>query len=398
MNILLINHYAGSPGMGMEYRPFYMAKSLAEVGHSMFILGANHSHLRKKIPEPGYQTIDEVEYLWLKSKAYKGNGTGRVINIFSFLFEAFKKANEVIEWSKPDVIVASSTYTLDNYLAHFLARKCGARVVYEVHDLWPLSPMEIGNIPKWHPFMMLLQRAENYAYRKCDKAISMLPNTMEHMEAHGLSREKFHYIPNGVYQPDSVILRELPVEHQELLFELKAKGRLIVGYAGGHAKSNALDNLLKAAQCCPEVDFVLVGEGSEKVLLQSQSQEIENIHFLPAIHKDAVPTFLACCDILTIVWLDSPLYRFGVSANKLFDYMLARKPVVQLLNSKHEPITLANAGYTVSSFDEYIECLKTTINMTEAERNLLGERAHRYVHVHHCYSKLAAKFIEVCEK
>ncbi|ROV59357.1 glycosyltransferase WbuB [Vibrio ponticus] len=398
MNILLINHYAGSPEMGMEYRPFYMAKSLAEIGHSMFILGADHSHLRKIVPKQGYQTIEDVEYLWLKSKEYDGNGVGRVINIFSFLFEALRKASEIIAWSKPDVIVASSTYPLDNYLAHFLARKCGARVVYEVHDLWPLSPMEIGNISKWHPFMMLLQASENFAYKKSAQVISMLPNTLEHMLDHGLSREKFHYIPNGVYRPDSMIERELPFEHQELLRDLKAKGRLIVGYAGGHAKSNALDNLIKAAQLCPEVDFVLVGEGSEKVLLQSQSQEVENIHFLPAIHKDAVPSFLACCDILTIVWLDSPLYRFGVSANKLFDYMLARKPVVQLLNSKHEPITLANAGYTASSFDEYIECLKTTINMTEAERNLLGERAHRYVHEHHCYSKLAAKFIEVCEK
>ncbi len=398
MNILLINHYAGSPEIGMEYRPFYMAKSLAEIGHSMFILGADHSHLRKIVPQQGYQTIDDVEYLWLKSKAYNGNGVGRVINIFSFLFEAFKKAREIIEWSKPDVIVASSTYPLDNYLAHFLARKCGARVVYEVHDLWPLSPIEIGNISKWHPFMMLLQRAENYAYRKCDNVISMLPNTLEHMQAHGLSRGKFHYIPNGVYQPSSVAGRELPSEHQELLLALKAKGRLIVGYAGGHAKSNALDHLLKAAQSCPEAEFVLVGEGSEKAMLVSQSQDIENIHFLPAIHKDAVPSFLSCCDILTIVWLDSLLYRFGVSANKLFDYMLARKPVVQLLNSRYEPITLANAGYTASSFDEYVIYLKKTINMTKEERCLLGEMGYRYVHEHHCYGKLAEKFIEVCEK
>ena len=54
--------------------------------------------------------------------------------------------------------------------------------MFEVHDLWPLSPMELGGMSKWHPFIMLVQAAENYAYCNADLVISMLPKVREYME------------------------------------------------------------------------------------------------------------------------------------------------------------------------------------------------------------------------
>ena len=398
MKILLINHYAGSPELGMEYRPYYMAKSISELGHAMFILAADQSHLRNSVPAAGCQSFDDVEYLWLESKVYNGNGVGRVLNIFSFLIEAIKEAKKIIEWSKPDVIVASSTYPLDNYLAHYLAKKCGAKVIYEVHDLWPLSPMEIGNISKWHPFMMLLQAAENYAYKNASQVISMLPNTLEHMVDHGLDKDKYHYIPNGIYLSNDEVEQELPVDHDTLLTKLKSQGKTLVGYAGGHAKSNALHKLIETAKSLPELDFVLVGEGIEKTILQQQASSLQNVHFLPAINKLQVPAFLNECDILTLVWNDSPLYRFGVSPNKVFDYMLAKKPIVQLLNTEHEPVSKAKAGITVSSMSELVCAFKNMMALSSSEREAIGENGYRYVLDHHSYSKLAENFIKVCAK
>lgn len=401
MNILLINHYAGSPKMGMEFRPYYMSKSVAKLNHKMYVLGADQSHLRKLQPKVGYETFDDVEYLWLASKSYDGNGLGRVINIFSFLRQAVKQANSILEWSKPDVIVASSTYPLDNYLAHYLAKKCGARVVYEVHDLWPLSPMEIGNISKWHPFMMLLQCAENYGYRNADKVISMLPNTLEHMKSHGLDESKYHYVPNGIYLEGSDCERvTLPNEHRTLLKELQTQEKLIVGYAGGHAKSNALHKLIAAAKRLPNLNFVLVGNGSEKQTLIAMAKDLDNVHFLPSIDKSSIPLFLEQCNILTLVWNDSPLYRFGVSPNKVFDYMLAKKPIVQALDTTYEPVSKANAGLTVASDDTttLVEAFNAMVEMPEENRALLGLNGYKYVVDNHCYSKLAKEFIEACEK
>ena len=53
MNILLINHYAGSPDLGMEFRPYYMAKEWQKAGHHVRIVGGSFSHLRKKQPCDG---------------------------------------------------------------------------------------------------------------------------------------------------------------------------------------------------------------------------------------------------------------------------------------------------------------------------------------------------------
>lgn len=403
MNILLINHYAGSPCYGMEFRPYYMARSLAELGHKMYVLGANQSHLRKVQPAIGFEVIDDVDYCWLESLTYTGNGFGRVKNIFSFLYKACRKYESILSWSKPDVIVASSTYPMDNLLAHFLAKKCGAKVIYEVHDLWPLSPMEIGGLSKWHPFIILLQFSENYAYRNCDQLISMLPNTLAHVTSHGLDKDKFNYIPNGVFvNGENKKPTLLPVGHRLKLKELKKQDKLIIGYAGGHALSNALDSLLDAAAMLPNINFILMGSGIEKKRLVTRvtDEQLNNVHFLGPVDKDAVPEFLNVCDILTLVWSDSPLYRFGVSPNKVFDYMLVAKPIVQALTAPMEPVTLSGGGITVDTgrVDLLVEAFKKVADMSKGERIAMGESGKLYVLNNHSYNKLVQVFIDVCEK
>ncbi|WP_419243705.1 glycosyltransferase family 4 protein [Photobacterium leiognathi subsp. mandapamensis] len=401
MNILLINHYAGSPEHGMEFRPYYIAREINNTGNKCFIVAADHSHLRKITTLSGYDNIDGVDYLWLKTKKYEGNGSGRVLNIFSFLYQLYKKANEIIKWSKPDIVIASSTYPLDNYLAHYIAKKCNAKVIYEVHDLWPLSPMEIGGLSKWHPFIMLLQMAENYGLKNCHQLISMLPNTLPHMIEHGLDNSKFNYIPNGI-DLSNCIIEELSEMHTLTMEKLKAKNQSIVGYAGGHAESNCLDLLIDAATLLPNVQFVLLGDGIEKArLINSVSTKgLKNVTFLPPVSKNVVQSFLSYCDILTLVWHDLPLYKFGVSPNKIFDYMLAKKPIVQALTSENDPVTLANAGITIETGNPKLlsEAYERILQLSDFERNRLGDNGYNYVINNHSYSYLSNKFIEVCKK
>ena len=62
MKILLLNHYAGSPIHGMEYRPFYLAKEWLELGHDVTVVGASFSHLRSKQPDTdGLLTRSEID-------------------------------------------------------------------------------------------------------------------------------------------------------------------------------------------------------------------------------------------------------------------------------------------------------------------------------------------------
>ena len=132
MNILLINHYAGAPKYGMEYRPFYMAREWVRMGHNVTIVAADFSHLRSKQPNTGYECIDEINYVWLNTPKYKGNGVGRVLNMLSFIKGLFNNYKKIIGRTSPDLVIASSTYPLDIYPAKYIASKYKAKLVYEV--------------------------------------------------------------------------------------------------------------------------------------------------------------------------------------------------------------------------------------------------------------------------
>ena len=177
MNILLINHYAGSPDHGMEFRPYYLARQWTARGHRVTIVAATYSHLRSMQPPEDGPVTDEVRdgirYLWLRTPGYTGNGIDRIMNMLAFLGRLWLLRGDLERSFQPDVVIASSTYPLDIYPARSIARRTGARLIFEVHDLWPLSPMELGGLSRWHPFIMVMQAAENAAYRSSDAVVNI---------------------------------------------------------------------------------------------------------------------------------------------------------------------------------------------------------------------------------
>ena len=208
MKILLINHYAGSPNLGMEFRPYYVTKGWVKLGHEVLIVGGSYSHLRKVQPQSCEEMIDDMRYRWVKVNPYKGNGIGRIISMFSFVTKLYCNYRRYLRNFKPDIVIASSTYPLDIYPAYRIARHYHAKLIYEVHDLWPLSPMELGGYSKKHPFIRIMQKAEDDCYRYADAVVSMLPKAEEHMREHGLTRDKFHYVPNGIFYLIGIIPKE----------------------------------------------------------------------------------------------------------------------------------------------------------------------------------------------
>lgn len=405
MNIIIINHYAGAPSMGMEFRPYYLAKEWMRKGHQVMIVGASYSHLRTRQPvfsgQASKETIDGLTYLWLKTNVYRGNGIKRVLSMFLFIWRLFIKMPKVLDAFRPDLIIASSTYPLDNYPARFLAEKYQAQYCYEVHDLWPLSPQELGGYSSWHPFIMLMQWAENFAYRNCDFVVSMLPNTLEHMREHGLVKEKFHYVPNGVSVSEWTSV-SLPPALGQAINTLKGEGKVLVGYVGGHAISNALNNLVAAAalaaEKAPNLAFLLVGDGVEKYSLIKKTEELSlsNIHFFSPVPKQMIPELLSQMDMVYLGWHDNLLYRFGISPNKLMDYMMAGKPVVHAVNAANDLVEEAGCGCSVAPDEPeaIVEACASLANMTPEERLKIGLNGRRYITKYHDYRYLAQKFLD----
>lgn len=408
MNILLINHHAGSLQHGMEYRPYYLARAWVAMGHRVRIVAAAHSHVRRTNPGlNGHsrldQQIDGIEYTWLGTPDYAGNGWGRIRNMLVFLLRLHYLATALARGFRPDVVIASSTYPLDIWPAHRIARHAGARLLFELHDLWPLSPIELGGYARWHPFILALQAAENFACRNCDAIVSMLPNVRAHLEAHGMAPDKLHIVPNGTdaaeWQGPAAALPEAVAAR---LAALRANGAFVVGFAGAHGLANALDTLLDAAALLrgEAVAIVLVGDGPEKPRLQARARTegLDNVHFLDAVPKEQIPALLRSFDAAYIGLQRQPLFRFGISPNKLIDYMMAGRPVLQAIEAGNDPVAEARCGLTVAAENPAAVAagIRTLLAMAPAAREAMGDNGTRFVLDNLTYDVLGERFLRAC--
>lgn len=405
MNILLINHYAGSPFYGMEFRPYYMAREWVSAGHQVQIVAASYSHIRARQPKlygvhANEEQIDGINYRWYPTPAYSSNGFGRVKNMLSFMLQLWRDANQLVREFKPDVVIASSTYPMDIWPAQKIARLAEAKLFYEVHDLWPLSPIELGGMSRWHPFIIWAQLAENYAYKHVDRVVSMLPKTLNYMMSHGLVPEKWSYVPNGVDLSEWENPADLPLDVQSTIDDLKMSGLPIVAYTGTHGLANALDALLDAAAHLKGIAHVLlVGTGPERerLLRRVANEALVNVTMLPSVPKAAMPKLLSQIDIAYIGWHPNPLYKFGISPNKLMDYMMAGKPIVHSVSAGNDPVMEVGCGLTVAprDVDSITYAIKCLSALSEQESANMGALGREYIMEHRLYPTLAKEFLDI---
>ena len=403
MNILVINHYAGSTEMGMEFRPYYMAHEWIKLGHKVNIIAGDYSHLRKVNPviNNDFETenIDGITYYWVKTGTYEGNGVKRAITMFRFVGKLWWNASKIVKKIHPDVIIASSTYPIDTFAAQRVAKKAKAKLIHEVHDMWPATLIELGGMAKTNPFVIAMQLGEDSAYKNSDFVVSLLPNTKKYMMEHGMAEQKFVWIPNGVVLEDWEKQVVLPKDCRKILEKCRRKAKFIVGYFGGHAMSNALDTLIDTARSLKDnrdILFVLVGDGTEKSRLQGRAKGLSNILFLPSISKKYIPALLQKFDCVYIGAKKSTLYRFGISMNKLYDAMMGGKPILYAVTAANNYVEQYHCGISVEP--ESVEALKKGIlqmlHMPLEQREKMGSNGQAAAVQNFSYEVLAKRLLD----
>ena len=387
-NIWIINQYAGSSNHGMTFRSYFLAKEFIK-RHRVTIFSASFSHVMSNPPSVSKtyteENINGVEYLWLKVPVYKqSKSLSRLISMFIFLYRLFFL--NVKKRDTPDVIIVSSTSPLPIWKAYFWAKRFNAKLIFEVRDIWPLSIMELGGFKKTNPFVVLLQITENFAYKVSDYVVSVLPKAFEHMKYHGLDLPRFKYIPNGIEIKTMIKTDEVN------------KDVFKIGYAGTLGIANALKYLIHAAHLIKEsnIEIHLLGNGPEKETLMEmvKDKNISNVYFHDAVPKNKVGIFLSKMDDLFIGWHFSKIYRFGISANKLFDYLASAKPIIHSVNAGNDPVYEAKAGVSVTpeNPEEIANAILKIYKMSQSERNELGQNGRAYVEKYHSYEQLAKQY------
>jgi wblI protein len=396
----------------MSHRIYQFAEAFIARGHEVMIVGASYSHVRRINPEThGFYTrerIDGIEYRWLRTPRYRGNGVGRVIHMLIYRFLLWFYAGRLAREFHPDVVICAGVETFDIYGCVRIAKKARARLIYEVRDLWPLTPIMLGDYSPKHPFIQMMQKAENYAYRHADAVVSLLPDAHEHMIEHGLGSKPFYFIPNGVVAADWQITdpgeeglkRHVQDVHLDILRNAHKEGKVVIGYVGTLNLANDIDILIHGFGRLKRDDtiLVLVGSGMEEGHLKSiiARERYSNIFFLGQQPKQDIPYYLSLIDIAYLGMKRSPLvFTFGMSPNKIYDYMMAGKPIVQAIDAANNIVEIANCGIYAEpdNVEAVRNAIQQLIDMGPEKRRELGENGREYVLSHNTYDVLTDEYL-----
>jgi glycosyltransferase involved in cell wall biosynthesis len=252
-------------------------------------------------------------------------GSSRVVSWAVFSLTALARG---LSLRKPDVIYASSPHLLAGLSGLVMARARRAHFVFEVRDLWPQVLVDMGFTKEGSLLHRTMRALESALYMSAEMIVVLTPGVQHQLAERGFD-DKVRLIPNCADPQDF----DPGATKEELRRRYGLKGFVIV-YAGAHGKANGLDLVLDAAGQTaaelPQTRFLLVGDGPMKQHLvdRATAEGLSNVTFLDPIPKREMPALLGAADAGLHVLADVPLFRYGVSPNKIFDYMAAGLPVL----------------------------------------------------------------------
>lgn len=400
MHLVLVNHYAGSPKHGMEFRPHQFARHWARAGHEVTVLAGSYSHLRNLNPEVSgrvtEEMIDGIRYRWLRTPRYSGNGLGRIRSIHAFVKAVDRERREHLRQLRIDAVIASSTYPFDIDPCRRIAREHQATLVWEVHDLWPLSPIELSGYSPRHPFIRVTQRAEDRCCRDAELAVTILPKAIDHLRTRGLDPDACIHVPNGA-EPPGIATDDAPAT---AVREMRSDGRFTIVHAGGHGDYHGLDTLILALNELPAQRFglVTIGEGPAKNRLRALADGLDNVHaqFVDRVDRASALSAMKESDAVYAGLRGHPIYRFGIGLNKIYDAMLCGRPIIASYTAGNDPVTEADCGIRVEADDaaSLANGIHRLASLTERRRDELGANGRRHVREHHDLESLSRRLLE----
>ncbi len=396
----MLNHYALEPSAAGGTRHYSIARHLLRHGWRSTILASsvelNTGRQRLKTDEKHrLSEIDGVDFLWVRTPTYSGNGPGRIRNMLLYAWRVQRSAiTDRID--PPDVVVGSSVHPFAALAGAKLARRYGVPFIFEVRDLWPQTLIDLGRLGAKSLIARGLRRLELYLYRRADRIIVLLPHVADYIIPLGIPAKKIVWIPNGVELDDYPTPRP-PPEADVFSFM----------YFGAHGQANGLDHVLRAMavlqtdSVTSNIRLRLIGDGPQKEALRRLAEDLKlgNVSFESPVAKSEVPRLAAEADAFVFNLVDAPVFKYGISSNKLFDFMAAGRPVVFCCNAPNDPVRQAACGLTVKPGQPAaLACaMKEMAAMPKARRDTFGRKGREYAEQRHSYRTLGLQFGQVLD-
>ena len=341
------------------------------------------------------QQIEGVEFAWLRTVSYAGNGWRRILNMLSFV-AVFLIAQ--LRFRRPNVVIGSTVHPFAALGAWLVARLRRARFVFEIRDLWPQTLVDLGAMRLGSPGERLLRAIEAFLVRRATVVITLLSGIRDYLASRGLPTDRVVYIPNGVDLTafDASHVAAPSAGSAELGACLAAVDRLhrdrrfVLGYTGAFGRVNRIDVVARAAALTEErepgqIGVVLVGDGPERPRLEQEFAGLATVAFCTPVAKREIPAILRALDATIVHTTATPVYRYGISFNKLFDYMAAARPVVFATESAYDPVAATGAGLSVrpDDPDALAAAFIALADRSERDRVEMGQAGRAYVQQEH---------------
>jgi len=259
-----------------------------------------------------------------------------------------------------------------------LALKKGFKIIYEYID--EISEKISGKkIPKF-----VLNRHERLL-RDEENVIVIATATKLYNDVAKYRKKNFKLVTNGVvYEHFNNVKKIVPKEMEVVVNEKKP----IIGYYGALASWFDYKLVKEVAKLRKDWNIVLIGWDYDGSLGRSGLRNIENIHIIPSVPYEILPTYAQWFDVCTIPFVINEVTE-STSPIKLFEYMALGKPIVTTAMpecKKYKSVIIAenNAIKFVESIEEgikdkdnkeYLKVLKEEAleNTWERKGNILVE-------------------------
>ncbi|MGP5588467.1 glycosyltransferase family 4 protein [Glutamicibacter ardleyensis] len=398
-HVWFVNHHAVIPSKdGGTGRHLNMAAYLPEHGWSASLILSSTLHpsgqqslnglrMRKISDEGG------VPALWIRTNAYGRNMLLRMVGMAVFAFMLlFPRATRGLE--RPDVIVGSTVHPLAAWAAWRLSKRYRVPFVYEIRDVWPDTLIDLGRLSQDGLISRAMEWLSVLLAKNAKLVVSPLPAVDRYLISRNVTDVPFLWVSNGIDEKREIIQPGLPVRKSVTFM-----------YLGAHGNANALAELIQAydqsRSLRPELDIFLrlVGDGPLKPSLMKMAAALEagpSISFEDQIPSTEVVERSREADFLIANMFDKPVYRFGISLNKLFSYMYAFRPIIFASSAINNPIREANAGITVpaDNRESLVDAFVRACDSTHEQRLCWAKNGYEYVLAGFSHEALARKLVQ----
>lgn len=396
MRVLVVNHYAVPGGAGGGTRHVDLARHWAQDGHSTVIVASSFNHFapgRRLAPVTPIADGAELRARW--TPGYAGNGIGRVVDML--WFAAGVSATRKRSLDRPDVVIGSTPHPLAAYGALRLARRLRVPFVLEIRDLWPQTLIDLGGLSAASPIARALFRLEASLLRSAALVVYVPPAADNYFRERGLRLQAAVHVPNATTtQAPDPDLRH-PV--LDVIDEQHREGRVVFSYTGALGHANDLPALIAAAHLAADKKaFLLIcGDGPERPGLESLLQGGPgNVQLVGQVPKPVAFAVQRASDANVFHLRPAAVFRYGLSPNKLADYLMSGRPLLYAGPEVDNPAGRAGSGVVAAPSDpsSIAAAMVSIISMSAEERSSRGARGRAFAEVHHTTERTSRDYID----